>query len=355
MTRPYDILIRDRRAKREAFLFPLVPLLAGLAGIGISFLFPFSLVTLNIDILLTAAAAAGAYCGLMQYTLPYLHVRKLYASLSSSKIRFTEGTFLGASTATHPRGAIRMSSLKIDSGERIRGEAVAGEVSLPAIFCAKIPEGSPVRFETAEGVVTGIEPEAELSVSLKRGAYDPGRLVPFLILVFSGALWLTGWRITEKLSAPPSFDAAVCTLAYHEETEAVLLSALEKEGLRLSFAYSTTIDQETLYQYLATYGTFEADLILLPESAYRSAFSSETPVLIETDGFRYLANDSGAPVAAVLYDPDGDVPLPALFDWIAVPADEPYLLCLGPHADEGAEKAASRLLSALSEPVSPAD
>ena len=355
MTRPRDILIRDRRAKAEALLFPLLPLLAGIAGIGISFLFPFTLLTLVIGILLTAAAASGTYCGLMTRTLPYVRVKKLYSFLSGQKTRITEGIFLGESPSKHTRANILMSALRVDAGERVRGEPVTSEVSLPAVFFAKIPEGSRVRFETGEGAVTGIEPDCELSVSLKRGAYAAGRLVPALILIGSAALWLTGWLASEKLSAPPAFDAAVCTLAYHEETEAFLTAALENEGIRLSFAYSTSIDSETLYQYLATYGAFEADLILLPLSAYESTFSYETPPLSAAEGVRYLTDAEGRPVAAVLYGPDGETPLPSLFDWIAVPADEPYLLCLGPHAEEGAEKAASCLLSALSKLGSPAD
>ncbi len=354
MIRPYDILIRDRRAEKEALLFPLLPLIAGLAGTGLSFLFPFTFFTVILDILLTAAGIFGLWYGLMKHTLPYLRARKLYASVSGQKIRFTEGIFLGESGSRRTRENVLMSALQIDAGERVHGEPVTSEVSLPAIFSADIPKGSPVRFEISQGVVTGIEPDCAVSVSLKRGAYAAGRLVPILILIGSAALWLTGWRVSEKLSAPPSYDVAVCTLAYHEETEALLSSALENEGIRLSFAYSTTIDSETLYQYLATYGTFEADLILLPESAYLSAFSSETPKLSGTADFRYLCNGSGEPVAAVLYGPDGETPLPGIFDWIAVPADEPYLLCLGPNASPGAERAAFGLLSALSGSISPA-
>lgn len=352
MTRILDIWrASQKRLRRRVWLALGLPVAFALPCIALSFLFPWAWLTAA----LCAVVTAGAFCALLYAIyaelLPYRRTDRLFSALQGEEESTAEGVYLGEKSAFTMRDGVRMRVLRLDAGDAVKGEPVERELHLPASFLTSLQPESRIRLSFSHGVITGVPSEANVTVRLRRGGLAVPRVQYFLAVIVAAVLWLGGYEAVQQLTAPETVDAAVCTLAYHAESEAVLQDAAKERSLSLSFAYSTTLDNETLYQYLATYGTFEADLLLLPLSDYLGTFDGETPPLPALpDGVRSITNGEGAPVAAVLYDP-ADPAYSALFsgivDWIAIPKDDAYVLSLAPSAGKAAPDAAVVLLSAL--------
>ena len=352
MTRIFDIwAASQKRLRRRVGMALILPVAFALPWLVLAFFFPWPWLTA----MLCAVVTAGMFCALLYaiYTelLPYRRTDRLLSALQGEEESTAEGVYLGEKSAFTIRDGVRMRVLRLDAGDTVKGEAVERELHLPASFLTNLQTGSRVRLSVSHGVVIGVPSGTNVTVRSHRGGLAVPRVQFVLAVILAAVLWLGGYEAVQHLTAPETVDAAVCTLAYHAESEAVLQNAVKAKSLTLSFAYSTTLDDETLYQYLATYGTFEADLLLLPLSDYLDTFEAETPPLPAVpDEVRTVTNSEGAPVAAVLYDP-ADPGYSALFsgivDWIAIPKDDAYVLALAPNANDAAPDAATVLLSAL--------
>ena len=352
MTCIFDIWTAlQKRLRRRIGLALGLPAVFALPWIVLAFFLPWPWLTAA----LCGVVTAGMFCAFLYsiYTelLPYHRTDRLLSALQGEEESTVDGVYLGEKNAFTMRDGVRMRVLRLDAEDTVKGEPVERELHLPASFLTDLQAGSRVRLSVSHGVMTGVPSETKVTVRLHRGGLAVPRIQYFLAVILAAVLWLGGYEAVQHLTAPETVDAAVCTLAYHAESEAVLQDAAKERSLSLSFAYSTTLDDETLYQYLATYGTFEADLLLLPLSDYLGTFEAETPPLPAVpDGVRTVTNSEGAPVAAVLYDP-ADPGYSALFsgivDWIAIPKDDAYVLSLAPSANAAASDAATVLLSAL--------
>lgn len=310
--------------------------------------------------LIFAVLSAGVFCWFLYSVysvyLPFLRTERLLSSLDLSEEVEHSGTYLGEKSSGAMRDGVRMHVLRTDEGERVRGEPVESEPELPSVFRFFLTPGRPIRYTAVRGVITGLEEGSNVSVRLSKGRLSVPRVQYLLMVLLALIFWFGGYEIRHRLNEVKSTDVAVCTLAYHSESESVLQKAAEEQGLSLSFAYTTTLDQETVYQYLATHGTFESELLLLSASDYLSAFDRDTPVLVPEDGVRFLENASGQPVAAVLYDPEDPVyskRFASVADWIAIPKNDLYVLAIGPSANETASEAASLLISVFTQDIFP--
>ena len=358
MTRIFDIWAASQKRLRQRIGLAFgLPAAFALPWLVLAFFFPWPWLTAGLCTVITA----GMFCALLYaiYTelLPFLRTDRLLSSLQGEAESIVDGVYLGEKSAFTMRDGVRMRVLRLDAEDTVKGEPVERELHLPASFLTTLQTGSRVRLSVSHGVVIGVPSGTNVTVRLHRGGLAVPRIQYFLAVILAAVLWLGGYEAVQHLTAPETVDVAVCTLAYHAESEAVLQDAAKERSLSLSFAYSTTLDNETLYQYLATYGTFEADLLLLPLSDYLGTFDGETPPLPAVpDGVRTVTNSEGAPVAAVLYDP-ADPGYSALFsgivDWIAIPKDDAYVLSLAPSANAAASDAATVLLSALLQNVFP--
>ncbi len=352
MTRIYDIwTASQKRLKRRVGLALGMPFTFALPWIVLFFFLPWPWLTAT----LSAIVTAGAFCTLLysihsEY-LPYIRTDRLLSSLQGEAESIVDGVYLGEKESCTMRDGVRMRVLRIDAGDVLKGEPIERELHLPASFLTNLHKGNPARFTVSHGLVTGVPSETKISVRLGRGKLAVPRVQYILAVILATVLWLGGYEVVQQFTSPETVDVAVCTLAYHAESEAALTDAAKAQSLSLSFAYSTTLDDETLYQYLATYGTFEADLLLLPLSDYLGTFDAETPPLPALpDGMRTITNSVGSPVAAVLYDPADPAysgRLSAIVNWIAIPKDDAYVLALAPNANDAAPDAATVLLSVL--------
>ncbi|MBQ9189240.1 MAG: hypothetical protein IJ138_07945, partial [Clostridia bacterium] len=269
MTRIFDIwAASQKRLRRRVGMALILPVAFALPWIVLAFFLPWPWLTA----VLCAVVTAGVFCALLYaiYTelLPYRRTDRLLSALQGEEESTAEGVYLGEKSAFTIRDGVRMRVLRLDAGDTVKGEAVERELHLPASFLTDLQTGSRVRCVASHGVMTGVPSETNVTVRLPRGGLAVPRIQYFLAVILAAVLWLGGYEAVQHLTAPETVDAAVCTLAYHAESEAVLQNAVKAKSLTLSFAYSTTLDDETLYQYLATYGTFEADLLLLPLSDY---------------------------------------------------------------------------------------
>ena len=310
--------------------------------------------------LIFAVLSAGVFCWFLYSVysvyLPFTRTERLLSSLDPSEEVEHSGTYLGKKSTGAMRDGVRMQVLRTDEGESVRGEPVESEPELPAIFRFFLTPGSPIRYTAVRGIITGLEEGSNVSVRLSKGRLSVPLVQYLLMALLALILWLGGYEIRHRLNEVKSTDVAVCTLAYHSESESVLQKAADEQGLSLSFAYTTTLDQETVYQYLATHGTFESELLLLSASDYLSAFDRDTPALYPENGVRFLENASGQPVAAVLYDPEDPVyskRFASVADWIAIPKNDLYVLAIGPGANETASEAASLLINVFTQDIFP--
>ena len=356
MIRPVSLWNKQKKQLAlQAYGSVAIPIGSVFLGLLLLLLLPYSVLSTVIGGLLTCGALSAAYYGLQTYLLPYLKVDRLYTQSGQREPAAVQGIYRGEKDTQRMRDGVRMRVLCVDAGDHVRNESIDREICLPAVFSAALEQNAPVCFETDGDLVTGIEPDCPVSIRLKNGAYQTSRLVYIAALIASVALWLTVHFAIGNASAPQKTEIAVCTIAYHTESEAVIEAALKNDGLFPAFSYTTTLESEQLSQYLSTYGLFDADLILLPKSQLDGTLDSDVPPLskeIIPDGVKTVFNSQGEPIAVVLYDPSDASCLErfsSITDWIAIPSDEPYLLCLGPSANDSAALAASRLMSVLSE------
>lgn len=310
--------------------------------------------------------SAAVLCALYVYgqrvALPLLLTRRLYARLLTEPSETIEGVVLGWKEEKNTLRGVMTRILVLDTGETVRGEPAPREVNVPAVLLPEIPMGETVRIMAREGVALSLYPCSCCRVQPQGGRYAVSPLVLGGLILLCAVGWGGGYALYERAHRTPTVAVAVCTPAYRQESERNIIAWFEENELpRPAFSYTNTLDNETVYQYFATYGALDAECLLLPEGVFSTVFDGDVPALPtetmpDSAALRFVFNADGKPVAVVLYDPQDEeysARFHALIDWVAVPREERYLLALAPQGREKAEKVlsglTSRLLSSFSE------
>ncbi len=304
--------------------------------------------------------SAAVLCALYVYgqrvALPLFLTRRLYARLLTEPSETIEGVVLGWKKEKNTLSGVMMRVLVLDTGETVRGEPAPREVNVPAVLLPEIPTGETVRIIAREGVVLSLFPCSRCRVQPQGGRYAVSPLVLGGLILLCTVGWGGGYALYEQAHRTTTVAVAVCTPAYRQESERNIVAWFEKNDLpRPAFSYTNTLDNETVYQYFATYGALDAECLLLPEGVFSNVFDGDVPALPtdtmpDGDTLRFVCNADGQPVALVLYDPqdeDYSARFRALIDWVAVPREERYLLALAPQGREKAESVLSGLTSWL--------
>ncbi len=304
--------------------------------------------------------SAGVLCALYVYgqrvALPLCLTRRLYARLLTEPSETIKGVVLGWKKEKNTLSGVMMRVLVLDTGETVRGEPAPREVNVPAVLLPEIPTGETVRIIAREGVVLSLFPCSRCRVQPQGGRYAVSPLVLGGLILLCTMGWGGGYALYEQAHRTTTVAVAVCTPAYRQESERNIVVWFEKNDLpRPAFSYTNTLDNETVYQYLATYGALDAECLLLPEGVFSNVFDGDVPALPtdtmpDGDTLRFVCNADGQPVALVLYDPqdeDYSARFRALIDWVAVPREERYLLALAPQGREKAESVLSGLTNWL--------
>ena len=344
----------EKKLALQAYSAVLGPLLTAALLIAVLLLcLPFSLLTTAAALVITAAALTVSYIALQKKLKPFWNVRKYYETLPQDAVRSIRGELKEIREDLIQYDRVMMQTIRLNAGEKIKEENIDTELLIPAVFELREPAGKEICCEAAGTRLTGIEAKEMPKVSLTHGGYAVSGLVIFLMILSAAAAWLSLYRFVSMKQETAVCKVAVCTPAYHEESEKVLKEKAAEEGIDLRFSYSTTMDAETMYQYLATYASFEADLVLLPKAQYEQVFDDETPVLEAVpEGMAVLRSSDGNAVAAVLFDPLAQDPAedqPSITDWIAIPSEDAYVLCISPAGGQLAKDSAALLLQILSE------
>ncbi len=354
MIRPEETFKKEeKKLALQAYAAVCGPLaLAAVLTAAVLLCFPLSLLSVLILILVWAAGLTAAYLSLQKKLRPYLRLRAYYRTMPKDSCRQIRGTVKALSKDLQQHEGVMMQKIAADAGEKIKTESVDTVLLLPAVFELEIEPGKTLDLEANGNRLTGIDAGKEPAMRLTRGAYAISGLMIFLIILLSSAVWLSLYRWIGLRQEKAAVKVAVCTPAYHEESEKVLQEKAAEKEIDLRFSYSTTLNAETLYQYLVTYASFEADLILLPKTQYDAVFEYETPAFEDPSNGCVLRDPAGKCVAAVIFDPsseDSETNREAVKDWIAIPSDDAYVLCIGPSGRELAKESAALLLQLLSE------
>ena len=291
----------------------------------------------------TGVLLSGLYVYGQRIALPLLRTECLYRKLLMEKDETFSGTVCGWKGERISRRGVMMDVLLTDTGDSFRGEPVQREVCVPAVLRPEVQEGQPVFLRVREGIALALSPCSACGFAPQGGRYALSPLVMAGLLLITGVLWASGWSIYERAYRPMTITVAVCTPAHHQEAEAAIQNAFAERGLsQCAFSYTNTLDRETVYQYLATYGTLEANCLLLPETDFLSVFEGDVPPLSSDKlsafpDLKLLYNEKNEPVAVVLYDPEDErysTRFAALIDWIAIPRDGRYVLSLAPQGND---------------------
>ena len=292
--------------------------------------------------------------------LPLHRVRRLLSTLDPARAEDVAGIFRGYSEALGTHGGIFIRKLRVDAGDRFRNQCFEREVEMPAV-CADAPFtiGDRVELKTVENMVVAASPSFSAGpINTKKGAHALPLYVCAGILLGSALLWLGFYTGASKRTAEPAPRLAVCAPAHNEEMDGQI-----SEAAGVEIGYSNTLDNQDVSLYLATYGTFEADIILLGETYFEGVYGGEAAPLdtaaIETAlGFapKYRENAEGEKTALVLYDPEDEAYntlFPGLYDWFAVESGTPMLLMVrdgSPFAGSGeTAEAVSEILKIICE------
>ena len=333
-----------RQYKQETQLLGLgVPAL--LVGLGILCALPLLRVGVLWAALWTGAILCAIYVYGQRVALPLLRTERLYRQLLLEESETFSGVVRGWKAGQISRRGVMMDVLEVDAGDAFRGKPVLREVCVPAVLRPEVSEGKTISFRAREGIALSLSPCAACAFAPQGGRYALSPLVMAGLLLLTGVLWAGGWGLYERVHRPATVAMAVCTPAHHREAEAALQDALADRGLpRCDFSYTNTLDRETVYSYLATYGALDAQCLLLPEADLLSVFEGDVPPLSDHElsafpDLKLLYNEKNESVAVVLYDPADQgysARFAPLIDWIAVPRDGRYVLALAPQGDEEA-------------------
>ena len=282
--------------------------------------------------LLMGILGVGIYAFFQNRILPLYRADRLMKQLESGEPEPFEGIFRGMADGKTMLGGVMMYKLRLDEGKRVGKEPVFRELSIPAIFGKpRIKEGTVLRGEASEGVVVAsqLPPSGELKP--RNGRYQVSTFAVLMVMVASALLWCGIYSGIHKQAAGDILNVAVCTPAHHEETETELAQAMQLDGIEVAFSYTNTIDGETVAMYLATFGSMDADILVLNGDQFAGVFENEaqpleTKELTDILGFepRFATNGAGEATGVVLYIPgDGvyNANFPKLIDWIAVEKD----------------------------------
>lgn len=307
----------------------------------------------------TGAALLAAAWTAHKRLLPLWRVRRLLAGLDLENTVTVRGVFRGYGDTLATHGGVLTRRLRVDAGDSFRGERYERELELPAV-CAQpsfVP-GQEVELETAENIVVAARPGFSAGpVRGKDGAYALPFYVCAILLAVSVLTWLAVY------SAAGTGDAAMPRLAVvapaHNEEMDMRVSA----AAGVEIGYSNTLNAQEVAQYLATYGTFEADIIVLGETYFQGVYYGEAALLDPEAlqnalGFspKYMEGADGEALAVVLYDPADEgysARFPGLYDWFAVEAGTPLLMMIrsdSPYAEGGrAQEAVLSILKTICE------
>lgn len=330
------------------FLVPGLLFAAGIVGAAL---------LCRVSVLLSGAFSAAVLCALYIYrqrvALPLLRTWRLYARLLAEAPETVSGTVLGWKAGKTTQQGVMMRALVLDTGETVRGEKVPREVNVPALLLPTVQTGAVVQILTRENIALSLSPCEACRVEPREGRYAVSALVLGGLALLCAVGWASGHALYQRAHRQPTVAVAVCTPAHRPEAEAALQDAFAAQGLSTPiFSYTNTLDPETVYSFLATYGALEADCLLLSEGTFRAVFDGDVPALpiasfSEGDDLRFLTNAEDEPVAVILYDPRDEgysARFRALIDWVAVPREDRYILALAPHGEGRAEDAVRGLV-----------
>lgn len=308
----------------------------------------------------TAVLCMAAYGTIQRHILPLYRTDRLMEELAQGERTKISGTYSGIREAKTLRGGLLMYKLRIDAGDRVKGEAVDREVDLPAVFSDfPIQDGAHLEIETVKNVLVSANPPIQVSCRPTHGAYRISPLICALIVLLCGACAGGIYASRQAAAAEYTLQISVCTPAHHSEAQLTIEAELEQNDLPAAFHYTDTVDRETVALYLATHGTFETDILLLNGDNYAGVFDCEGRVLDTEKAenalgmhLKYVTNSAGAPTGVILYDPADDSysrQFSALMDWIAVEADVPLVAAIpgGTQAGDSAEAALICILQCL--------
>jgi len=314
--------------------------------------------------LLTGILGVGIYAFLQGRILPLYRADKLMKQLESGEPEPFEGIFRGMADGKTMLGGVMMYKLRLDEGKRVGKEPVLRELSIPAAFGKpQLEEGIVLRGEVVEGVVVASQLPYSGELKPRNGRYQVSSFAVLAILIAAMLLWCGIYSGSHKQAAGDTLNVAVCTPAHHEESEAELNQAMALDGIEVAFSYTNTIDGETVAMYLATFGSMDADILVLNGDQFAGVFENEaqpleTKELTAILGFepRFATNGAGEATGVVLYIPgDGvyNANFPKLIDWIAVEKDAALVAAIrygSAHAEKGqADLALVHLLTYLAD------
>lgn len=333
--------LKKAQLRLLCFLLPGLLFAAGIVGAAL---------LCRVSVLLSGTFSAAVLCALYIYrqrvALPLVRTRRLYDRLVREEPEIVRGTVLGWKAGKISQQGVMMHSLVLDTGETVRGEKVPREVNVPAVLLPEIPTGAVVQLRVRENVALSLSPCEACQVKTREGRYAVSALVLGGLALLCAIGWFSGHALYQRARQKPTLAVAVCTPAHRSEAEEALQEAFAARGLPAPvFSYTNTLDKETVFQFLATYGALDADCLLLPEETFRSVFDGDVPVLPAAqfsagDDLHFLTNAENEPIALVLYDPQDQTysaRFRTLIDWVAVPREDRYLLALAPHGEGRAE------------------
>lgn len=344
-------LFEQPKKEQVRFLGYLLPGLLFAAGIvGAALL-------CRVSVLLSGAFSAAVLCALYIYrqrvALPLIRTRRLYARLIAEAPETVSGTVLGWKAGKISQQGVMMRSLILDTGETVRGERVPREVNVPAVLLPTVQTGAVVQIQARENVALSLSHCEACRVEPREGRYAVSTLVLGGMALLCAVGWASGHALYQRAHRQPTVAVAVCTPAHRPEAEADVRESFAAQGLpEPVFTYTNTLDGETVYSFLATYGALDADCLLLSEETFRAVFDGDVPALPtgsfpEGDGLRFLFNEENEPVAVILYDPQDEsysARFHALIDWVAVPREDKYILARAPRGEGRAEDAVRGLV-----------
>ena len=324
------------------FLLPGLLFAAGIVGAAL---------LCRVSVLLSGAFSAAVLCALYIYrqrvALPLIRTRRLYARLIAEAPETVSGTVLGWKAGKISQQGVMMRSLILDTGETVRGERVPREVNVPAVLLPTVQTGAVVQIQARENVALSLSPCEGCRVEPREGRYAVSALVLGGLALLCAVGWASGQALYQRAHQKPTVAVAVCTPAHRPEAEADVRESFAAQGLpEPVFSYTNTLDRETVYSFLATYGALDADCLL------RAVFDGDVPALpiasfSEGDDLRFLTNAEDEPVAVILYDPRDEGysdRFRALIDWVAVPREDRYILVRAPRGEGRAEDAVRGLV-----------
>ena len=281
---------------------------------------------------LTTLMGAGSYILVQHRILPLYCADQLMKRLCQKQPEPFEGIFRGFAEGKVMHSGVMMHKLRLDEGKRVGKEKVYRELSIPAVFeKPRIEEGTAIRGETVESVVVasrflpGQEPRPA------EGKYQVSTVAVLAIMAGAALLWGSIYAGINRQSAASILNIAVCTPAHHEDTQSELEQVMTIDGAEVAFSYTNTLDAETVAMYLATFGSMDADILVLNADQFSDVFENEAHPLDAEElektlglDLRFVTDAAGQCTGVVLYDPndpDYNTGFPRLIDWIAVEKD----------------------------------